>query len=254
MASGLLTINGVAGSGPAYTLTVTSSAGIASGDHVVAPLLSDTSRGGVYRVDTVPTGSTIAIIDDLVPGGGAYGAPFQGLGAYWTPTLASLSAAKPNGCPFWGDITERDLLIIDVGVVAPWVSFIYADATERTTATGFTPEDVNKVAWQMDNNTFWFLKDVAPTWISIGANAAPALHASTHESGGSDEIQHQNLAGAGTNTHVQIDTHITKTTVLNGVGNPNGLVSGFQGQTYRDIGNNVFYKCTTDSTTNWEVI
>lgn len=36
----------------------------------------------------------------------------------------------------------------------------------------------------------------------------PVSHATTHESGGVDEMQHQDMQGSGTNTHIQIDLHI----------------------------------------------
>jgi hypothetical protein len=39
----------------------------------------------------------------------------------------------------------------------------------------------------------------------------PTTHEATHENGGADELPHQNLNGAGVNTHAQIDTHIAST-------------------------------------------
>lgn len=114
--SGLLAIQSVGGTSPDYTLTVTSSVGVMSGDYVVAPKLSDPTRGAIYRVTSVPDGSTILVTDDLVPGGGTYGAPTLGRSAYWTPTANGVSTDKVNGTPFWGDVTERDLLLLEGGV------------------------------------------------------------------------------------------------------------------------------------------
>lgn len=113
--SGLLTIQGVSGSGPSYTLTVPSTAGMSSDDHVVTPRLSDTSRGGVYLVTSVPDTVTIIVSDELEPGGGTYGSPTTGTGAYWTPLSNGVSNIKPNGCPYWGDVTERDLQLLSGG-------------------------------------------------------------------------------------------------------------------------------------------
>ena len=39
-------------------------------------------------------------------------------------------------------------------------------------------------------------------------SGTPDVHASTHESGGSDQVSHDNLFGAGSNSHSDIDSHI----------------------------------------------
>lgn len=52
-------------------------------------------------------------------------------------------------------------------------AFEYADATARGAAVSadFIAEDVGKVAWQLDNNSFWVLTDISPvTWSSIAAS------------------------------------------------------------------------------------
>ncbi len=51
----------------------------------------------------------------------------------------------------------------------------YADAAERGAATGFIAADLNKVALQLDDQTYWTLSDyVAPTWVALGAGVADA--------------------------------------------------------------------------------
>jgi len=114
--SGLLAIQSVGGVAPNYVFTVTNSAGVLTGDHVVAPLLAGPTHGRVYRVTLVPDGVTINVTDDLVPGGGTYGAPTSGKSGYWTPVTGGMSTGKFNGTPFWGDITERDLLLLEGGL------------------------------------------------------------------------------------------------------------------------------------------
>src|SRR5579859_5415074 len=47
----------------------------------------------------------------------------------------------------------------------------YANATARTTATGFVSTDVGKLALQTDTNALWLLTAVTPTWVAVGSGA-----------------------------------------------------------------------------------
>ena len=144
------------------------------------------------------------------------------------------------------------------------IAWTFADAAARVAFTPTAgvpttsgdlddPRDLGKFAWQLDNNSVWFLTGIAPeTWEllggvdgnaihvnvageinglttaapdaadvfffedasdsfnkkkntlgSIAALATPALHASTHSDGGTDEITVENLAtGSSTTTNV----------------------------------------------------
>jgi hypothetical protein len=142
--SGLLVIQAVDGTGPSYTLTVQASAGVVSGNHVVAPKFADNTHGGVYRVTSVPDGVTVIVTDDLVPGGGTYGKPTFGRSAYWSPVTGTLSASKANGTPFWGDVTERDLQLLAGGLDTSdkhgiLIPFNFTGNPKKATVTFVTP-------------------------------------------------------------------------------------------------------------------
>ena len=52
----------------------------------------------------------------------------------------------------------------------------FADEATRIAASDLTAEDVGKLAWQQDDDTFWFLTNHSPiTWAPMGAGADPFL-------------------------------------------------------------------------------
>lgn len=46
-------------------------------------------------------------------------------------------------------------------------SYSYANASARTSATGFVSGDIGKVAQQTDNNSYWILTATTPTWSEL---------------------------------------------------------------------------------------
>lgn len=54
-------------------------------------------------------------------------------------------------------------------------SWIYADATARLAATGFTVDDVGRIAYQQSDTSYWRLSDDAPvTWAAVVSAAGMA--------------------------------------------------------------------------------
>lgn len=46
-------------------------------------------------------------------------------------------------------------------------AYEYADAATREAATGFTSDDIGKVAYQLDDNSFWMLTETDPVWVQF---------------------------------------------------------------------------------------
>jgi hypothetical protein len=57
-------------------------------------------------------------------------------------------------------------------------NWVYANASARTSASGFTSDDVGKLAKQTDNDSLWMLTATTPTWVMIGGDAD---HTRVHE-------------------------------------------------------------------------
>ena len=49
-------------------------------------------------------------------------------------------------------------------------NYTYPDAAGRTGATGFTADDLGKIAYQTDNGTYWRLTATTPTWAQVGGS------------------------------------------------------------------------------------
>lgn len=57
---------------------------------------------------------------------------------------------------------------LGLGDIHRLTNWEYTTASARTSATGFTADDIGKIAKQTDNNTFWELTAVTPAWLQIG--------------------------------------------------------------------------------------
>jgi hypothetical protein len=58
-------------------------------------------------------------------------------------------------------------------------AFVYNNASERTSATGFLSSDVGKLARQLDDNSLWMLTAVTPAWVGVGG--ADEVTVNTHK-------------------------------------------------------------------------
>jgi hypothetical protein len=51
------------------------------------------------------------------------------------------------------------------------IAYTYANAAARMGAVGFVTDDLGKLAWQQDDNTFWVLSATAPAWVELTASS-----------------------------------------------------------------------------------
>lgn len=79
---------------------------------------------------------------------GAVGVPVEHTLAYRDPTTNVVST-QPDPWPVYRE-------------PARWV---YPDAAARTGASGFAASDVEQLAYQSDDQTYWRLQSTAPTWV-----------------------------------------------------------------------------------------
>jgi hypothetical protein len=72
--------------------------------------------------------------------------------------------------------------VATLGFRHPVHNWEYANAAARTGASGFVAADIGKVAFQLDDKSFWGLQDTTPTWVDLSSTmgAAHALGGSQH--------------------------------------------------------------------------
>jgi len=61
--------------------------------------------------------------------------------------------------------------MLGIGDIHRLANWEYANASARTSATGFMAHDIGKIAKQTDNNTFWELAAVTPAWLQVGGGS-----------------------------------------------------------------------------------
>ncbi|MDD5329913.1 MAG: hypothetical protein PHX38_07910 [Sulfuricella sp.] len=98
-----------------------------------------------------------------------------------------IGACSPNSCAFGRFTPDHFDTVVSGGVPCP--SWSYADAAARMAATGLVATDVGKIARQLDNNSFWELTAVTPTWALFPNGAYSSQPFST-------QVTARNAAGA----------------------------------------------------------
>lgn len=110
-----ISISGVVDNGNgSYTLTVNSTSGMATGDHLGARTGSSTGPGGVWEVMSVVNSVSVIVSDTLTEeNGSAFGVPQTGNGWYATPTASDYSKI-PHTAVAYDAAMRRAMHMIDV--------------------------------------------------------------------------------------------------------------------------------------------
>lgn len=86
-------------------------------------------------------------------------------------------------------VRHKNLTGTDIHVIH---AFTFADAAARTGATGLVAADVGKVAKQTDNNSYYVLTAITPTWLELTGLGVPAAHALGGASHNADTLANLN--------------------------------------------------------------
>lgn len=151
-------------------------------------------------LDAALAGGNLTRID------GPGGAPIPYANAYDDlATTHAIGGSSHTGNLSTDDVTEGANLYYTEGRVSA-----NADVAANTTHRGSTTNPHATDIGNLGTGTLAELnaKVTDATLDDSGDSRTPTAHAGTHEDGGVDAVPHQNLNGAGVNTHTQIDTHI----------------------------------------------
>lgn len=120
MGQGLLTITNVVNETPGppneWRLTVTNSAGVTVGDHLIGQLAG--GDDAVWLITQVPSGTEVIVQDSLTEGNGSveFGQPDTGSVGYSTPTPNFNLTTGPEGARGWRAVCERNWAVIDAAL------------------------------------------------------------------------------------------------------------------------------------------
>jgi hypothetical protein len=123
-----------------------------------------------YKDTPTRTGATGFVASDI--GRIAYqdGSP----GTYWKLTATSPTTWVAY-TPTSPTLTASDTVCIPTITTLNPPKWVYANAPTRNGATGFVAGDVGKVAYQVDNQTYYTLAATTPTWTSFLPYASSSL-------------------------------------------------------------------------------
>lgn len=138
--------------------------------------------------------------------------------------------------------------VIPIGELHEVANWRYANAATRIAATGFIATDVGKFAWQLDNNTFWVLTAITPTWAQIGLNLGAITAAGLTQA--TNKLLGRGTAATGAVEEIILGTNLSLTgTTLNAAGGGSGSVTSVSVASANGLAGSVANPTTTPAIT-----
>src|SRR4051812_16014239 len=100
---------------------------------------------------------------------------------------------------------------ISLGQIHVPYNWTYADASARAAASGFTVDDVGKMALQSDNHSLWILTDDSPvTWFQLTGSGVGGAVTSVNGSTGAVTLDADDIDDSSTSNKFSTAAEITK--------------------------------------------